>query len=358
MLHRYVREWDRLDNLLFLVPIAFLLRFLGVDPALTFIASGIAIIPLAAKISQSTQDLSSYLGSHFGGLLNVTFGNIVEFFIAVLALSHGLVEVVKASIIGTIIGNVLLGLGLALLFGGARYREQRFDTRTAGLNSTLLLLGAIALIIPSAFSLFSPSGTASASASEVGLLSILVSALLLALYLLSMLFSLKTHPYLFNRRPADKPRWSQTRALLVLLVSTVLVAILSEWFVSGIAPLAYSWGWGPIFVGAVLVALIGGAVEYLAAMRAALLNNLDLSISMTIGSSIQTALFIAPLLVLGSAVAGQPLNLVFSPFEVLGLLATVLVVNEISSDGQTNWFEGALLCTTYLIMAGMFFFVK
>lgn len=357
MLSRYVREWNALDNLLVAVPIAILLYFIHADPALVFVFSGIALVPLASKIGQATEELSIHYGSHAGGLLNVTFGNIVEFFIAALALSHGLVEVVKASIVGTIIGNVLLGLGLALLFGGARYREQRFDTRTAGLNSTLLLLGATAILIPSAFYHFAASARTAQGAAEVEALSVLVAALLLALYLLSMLFSFKTHHYLYNHRLPSKPGWSVRQSLGVLALSTLMVALLAELFVSGIEPLASRWNLSQIFVGAVLVAVIGGATEYLSAIRAALSNNLELSIAMTIGSSIQTALFIAPLLVLGSALLGAPMTLVFPLFEILALLATVLIVNEISSDGQTNWFEGALLCTTYLIMAALFFFI-
>ena len=344
------------DRLLLLAPLAIAAQLAGADPAIVFALSALALIPLAGKIGQSTEELSAYLGTHAGILLNVTMGNAVEFIIALLAIQHGLFGLVKASITGTIIGNVLAGLGLAFFVGGMRFAEQRFDTRNAGLNSTLLLLGVTAIVVPSAFFYFSPAAPG-VRAADAQSLSLLVAVLLLAIYSLSLLFSLKTHSFLFARPTDVKPRWSLPVTVAILAGSTLLAAWVSEIFVSGIAPVAAQWGLGQVFIGAVLVALVGSATEFLLAVRAALRNNLELSITMTIGSSIQTALFVAPLLVLLSAAMGTPMNLVFSLFELLALFASVLIVNEISSDGQTNWFEGALLGVTYLIMAGMFFFV-
>lgn len=340
-------------------PLAALLASAAGMPApWVFVLSALGILPLSRLISRATHELAGHLGSYSGGLLNITMANAAEFIIALLAIRHGLVEVVKASIAGSIVGNILLGLGLALLAGGLKFRDQRFDTRTTGLTSTLLLLGVMAIVVPSALYLLPGAVPSPVLDARVSQLSLMVAALLLALYVLSMLFSLKTHSHLFEHAPAPRrrPRGALWRPAAVLLASTLLVAAVSELFIVGVRDVGASWGLGPLFLGAILIALVGNASEYMAAAAAALRNNLELSITMTVGSSIQMALFVAPLLVFASALIGPPITLAFGLIEILALGASVLVVNEISSDGQTSWFEGALLCVTYLILAGLFFF--
>ncbi|VVC04076.1 Sodium/calcium exchanger protein [Candidatus Bilamarchaeum dharawalense] len=345
-----------MDLLLIFVPITLVLNFVGADSTVLFASSLFAILPLAAKMGEATEELAKIYGGQIGGLLNATFGNAAELIIALLAINRGLVDLVKASLAGSIIGNLLFVFGLSILLGGFRFKEQKFSAPLAGLNSTMLLIAFMSIMIPSLFH-FVPLEH---RGNDEVFLSTSVSVLLIVLYLLSMVFSLKTHNYLFRTKVGheEKAKWSRNFAIGVLGVSTIVLALISEVFVGQIEHVALSLGLTELFIGAIVVALIGNAAEHLAAVSFALKNELDLSINVTVGSSLQIAMFVAPVAVIASIFMGKTMDLVFTPFEVIAVFASVLIVNEISSDGRCNWFEGAQLVIMYLIIAVLFFFVR
>jgi Ca2+:H+ antiporter len=344
-----------MDILLVFVPATLVLSWLGAESTILFVSSILAILPLAAKMGEATEDLAKIFGGHIGGLLNATFGNMAELIIALIAINRGLLDLVKASLAGSIIGNLLFVLGLSLFFGGLKFKEQKFSTHLAGMNSTMLLIAFMSIMIPSLFH-FVP---AEHRGNDEVLLSISVSVLLISIYLLSMVFSLKTHEYLFRSKSTNgKPHWSRNQAIVILGISTAFLALVSEVFVGQIEHVALNFGMTELFIGAIIVALVGNAAEHIAAIFFALKNDLDLSVNVTVGSSLQIALFVAPLAVLAGVMMGQPMDLVFTPFEVIAVFASVLIVNEISTDGRCNWFEGAQLVIMYLIIAVLFYFVR
>jgi len=345
-----------LEAALIFVPITLALGWLHAPNMLIFISSILALIPLAGKMGEATEELAKYMGSNAGGLLNATFGNATELIIALLAINQGLFELVKASITGSIIGNMLFVLGLSFLVGGARYKTQSFNAKAAGVNSTMLLIAVASMLIPSAFYFFSQNGSHELVLWQTEEISLLVSILLIVIYLLSLLFSFRTHSYLFRKHSFEKAKWSKNFALLVLVVSTVLVGVMAEIFVGSIEPVAQQLGFSELFIGAIIVAIVGNAAEHITAIMASLKNDIDLVLSVTVGSSIQIALFVAPILVITSFLMGKPINLAFTLFEILAVFASVLIVNEIASDSECNWFEGAQLVTMYLIIAVLFFF--
>lgn len=331
---------------------------LGASPLIIFSLAALAIIGLASYMGRATEVLAGHLGSTMGGFLNATFGNAAEFIIAIIAINAGLIDLVKASLTGSIVGNILFVMGASLVVGGLKFKEQRFDVRQAGLNSTMLLIAVASMLIPSTFYFFSTSAAGHDLGLQTEELSLFVSLLLIGLYLLSLLFSFHTHSYLFRKRAHEPPTMSARNAVLWLLLSTAALAISSEIFTHHLQEVSHELGFTALFTGAVIVALIGNSAEHLAAIHAAQRNDLDLAFSIAVGSSIQIALFVAPMLVLLSFALGRPMNLVFTLFEILAVFASVLIINEISSDGECNWFEGAQLVVMYLIVAGLFFFVS
>lgn len=344
-----------MDILLVFVIIAIALDYMGANSTLLFITSLLAILPLAAKMGEATEELAKAYGGHIGGLLNATFGNAAELIIVLLAINKGLIDLVKASIAGSIIGNLLFVLGLSLFFGGLKFKEQKFSTHLGGLNSTMLLIAFMSMMIPSLFH-FIP---AEHRENDERILSISVSVLLISAYLLSMIFSLKTHEYLFRSRETGEPaHWSRNFAMAVLAVSTVLLGLVGEIFVGQIEHVAEEFGLTELFIGAIIVALIGNAAEHIASVFFALKNDLDMSINVTVGSSLQIAMFVGPVAVLAGTILHRPMDLVFTPFEIIAVFASVLIVNEISTDGRCNWFEGAQLVIMYLIIAVLFYFVR
>ena len=351
-----------IDILLIFVPLSLILTYLGaVDSTILFVISLLALLPLASKMGEATEELAKIYGGQIGGLLNATFGNAAELIIALIAISRGLEELVKASIAGSIIGNLLFVFGLSLLFGGLKYKEQRFSTELSGMNATMLLIAFMSLMIPSMFH-FVP---VEHRGNDEQLLSIAVSVLLILLYLLSMVFSLKTHQYLFRVKSeknehteAETPKWDRNFAILVLGVATILLALVSEVFVGQVEHVALQFGLTQLLIGAIIVAIVGNAAEHLASIFFALKNDLELSINVTVGSSLQIAMFVAPLTVLAGVMMQKPMDLVFTPLEIIAVFASVLIVNELSSDGKCNWFEGAQLLVMYLIIAVLFFFVQ
>ena len=351
-------ELGIMDLLFVFVPISLLLSYNGYNNStILFVVSLLGILPLASKMGYATEELSKIYGGQVGGLLNATFGNAAELIIAIIAINRGLEELVKASLSGSIIGNLLFVLGLSMFAGGLKNKEQKFSPNLAGLNSTMLLIAFMSIMIPSMFH-FVP---VEHRGNDEQTLSTIVSILLIGIYILSMVFSLKTHQYLFNDKEEgkkEKPKWSRNFSIIVLLSCTVALALVSEVFVGQIETVAHQFGLTELFIGAVIVAVVGNAAEHMSAIMFALKNDIELSINVTVGSSLQIALFVAPLCVLIAGFIGKSMDLVFTPFEVVAVFGSVIVVNEISSDGRCNWFEGAQLVVMYLIIAALFFFVR
>jgi Ca2+:H+ antiporter len=347
-----------LNLLLIFIPIALVLEFLHADPTAVFFASCLAIIPLAGMMGKATEHLTSHVGAGLGGLLNASLGNAAELIIALVALREGLHDVVKASITGSILGNILLVLGAAMAAGGFRHRQQRFNRTAAGMGASLLLLAAIGLVVPALFH-YTASGRGVAVERE---LSLEIAVILFVIYILNLVFSLKTHHHLFSgeanvMHEAGEKAWSRNRAVGVLTGVTVAVAMMSEVLVGAIEPAARQLGFTQVFVGVILVALVGNAAEHSTAVLVAMKNKMDLALGIAVGSSLQIALFVAPVLVFASYLFGQPLDLIFTPFEVASVTIAVLAVGYVSSDGESNWMEGVMLLGVYLILAIAFYFL-
>ena len=348
-----------LNWLLPFFPVAVLLEFLAPEQATwIFLSSALAIIPLAGWLGKATEHLAHNTSEGLGGLLNATFGNAAELIIALFALSEGLREVVKASLTGSIIGNLLLVLGGAALAGGLRYKEQRFNAVGARAQATMLTLAAISLVVPAVYhNLAGPLELRK----EAGL-SLEISIVLLLTYLLGLLFSLRTHRQLFSGEShhAEPPGgvWSTRKSILVLAVSTALVGWISEILVGSVQEAARSLGMTSIFVGVIVVGIVGNAAEHSTAIVVARDNKMDLSVGIAIGSTIQIALFVAPLLVLASYLIGpQPMDLVFTTPEVLAIVATIWITGQVAGDGTSNWLEGVQLLAVYAILAVTFYFL-
>ena len=343
--------------LLLLIPVAMGLELLAPEQyLLVFIASALAILPLAGWMGRATEQLAERLGEGIGGLLNATFGNAAELIIALVALRAGLHDVVKASIAGSIIGNILLVLGAAMLAGGMRHQEQQFNPAGARSQATMLTLAAIALILPAAF-----RAAAGTTVEGLGRLSLSISIVLLVVYLLFLSFTLITHSALFvgSQVPAEEQaRTSSGRAALVLAGATAGIAWMSEIMVGSIEPMAHELGLNNVFVGVFAVAIVGNAAEHSTAISAALKNRMDLALSIAIGSSIQVALFVAPVLVLASLWLGPgPMDLAFPAGLVLTVLLSVLITGQVAGDGRADWLKGVQLLAVYLVLGLTFFFL-
>ena len=334
-----------------------------------FFAACLAVLPLAGWLGHATEHLAERTGEGIGGLLNATFGNAAELIIAISALRQGLFAVVKASLTGSIIGNILLVLGAACLAGGLKYRTQRFNVAAARSQATMLTLAAIAMVVPAAYHyLVTNEPAAAATAVDMAQresdLSLEISIVLLVTYGLSLLFSLRTHKQLFTgvveAEEVDEKAapWPLGRALGVLAVATLLIAWMSEILVGSVQQAASQLGMTSVFVGVIVVAIIGNAAEHSTAILVARKNRMDLSLAIAIGSSIQIALFVAPVLVVASHFIGpRPMDLVFTPAEVMATGLAVTITAQAASDGESNWFEGVQLLAVYLILAILFFFL-
>ena len=344
-----------LNLLLVFVPVAVVLHFTHAAGVYVFGASCLGIVPLAGLMGEATEHLAERLGEGIGGLLNASFGNAAELIIAGMALRAGLHDVVKASITGSIIGNILMVFGLSALVGGVRRESQRFNPTAARLGSTLLLLSVVALVIPAIFHLVAGNRGIERS------LSLEIAIVLVVTYGLSMLFTLRTHRHLYTTGDGEGSsgeRGGRGRAVLVLLVATALVAVLSELLVGAIDEAAVQLGMNKVFVGVVLVALIGNAAEHSTAVMVAHKNKMDLAVNVAVGSSIQIALLVAPLLVFLSYFVGPaPMDLRFTTMEVVAIAMSVLVMAQISQDGETNWMEGVQLLAVYCILGMAFYFL-
>lgn len=378
----FLRKAGWLNLLLIFVPVAIGLEFAHASPTAVFATSAVAIIPLAGLMGKGTEILADRLGPGIGGLLNASFGNAAELIIALFALHKGLIGVVKASITGSIIGNALLVLGASLLAGGMRHTRQTFNATAAGMSATLLALAAVGLLIPAIFhaSVVIDSQTAAARGLEFPAdaheeeLSLEIAAVLFTVYVLTLLFSLKTHRHLYDG-PADEGRahhaaaaeagqehWSPQVALIVLLGATTMVAVMSELLVGAIEHTSEQLGWTELFVGVVVVAIVGNAAEHSTAILVAMKNRMDLSFQIAVGSALQIALFVAPLLLFASYLPGfgeqgRPLDLRFSMLEVAAVAVSVMIVGLVAYDGESNWLEGLLLLAVYVILGIAFYYL-
>jgi Ca2+:H+ antiporter len=351
------------------IPLAVALELLGADPIAVFFISAAGVIPTAALMGQATEQLAARSGPGIGGFLNVTFGNAPEIIIALFALNAGLHEVVKASLIGSILGNVLLVLGAAMFVGGVKRDRQYFDRTAASAQSSMLMLAAAALAMPAVFELVEGIGLPSPGAerinygSTVETLSLTVAIVLIAVYLAGLLFSLRTHRELFNPVVEDTENkehaqpWSVRKSVLMLAVAGVVVGVMSEILVGSISEASASIGLSEFFVGVIVVATVGNAAEHWVAVLVAAKDKMDLAVNIAIGSSAQIALFAAPVLVICSFFIGpHPMALVFNGFELAGLFLAVIIAGQVTSAGESTWFEGLQLLAVYMVLALGFFF--
>lgn len=348
-------------RMLVFVPIAFATEWLHLHPVIVFLTSGLAIVPLAAWIANSTEEIASVVGPSLGGLLNATFGNATEMIISIVALQAGLVEVVKASITGTIVANLLLALGAAITLGGLQFKEQEFQPTVARINASSLNLALVVLLTPTAID-FTSKGL---QPSTINNFSAVASVLLLVFYLLTLLFSMKTHKDMYELRATEVDdaihesngdKTSLWKNIGILLVCTIVLVFVSDVLVASLEKAITTLGFTSLFTGVILIPLFGGAVEYITAATFAMKNKMDLAVAVAMGSSLQIAMFVAPILVLVGQLMGQPMNLDFNPFEVLAVAIAVIITNSISTDGRSNWLEGALLLTTYIVLGAAFYF--
>jgi Ca2+:H+ antiporter len=321
---------------------------IGAPPLLVFAAACVGLVPLAGLIGHATGQLATRVGPHWGGLLNATFGNAAELIITILALQQGLFTLVKASITGSIVGNTLLVLGMALLVGGARHGLLTFDLRQAGLNSSLMILAVAGLFLPAVFSTLVPDET------RLEELSVVVALILLASYAAYLVFLLRSTPTSDGARE-EAAEWSVRRGLLTLLAATLGTAIVSEVLVNAVTPVTTQLGWTELFLGVIVIPIVGNAAENWAAVRAAANNHVDLTLAITAGSSTQIPLFVTPVLILVSLAIGRPMTLVFQPLELLVLGLTTAISAYIALDGESHWLEGVLLLALYLMTATVFF---
>ena len=351
-----------LDFLLLAVPFAIALRYIPAwrNDTMLFIIAAIAIVPLAGWMGRATEQLAVRSGAGVGGFLNATFGNAAELIIALVALSKGLTGVVKASITGSIIGNLLLVLGASILAGGVRYQKQTFNQTAARISATSLGLGAIALITPTIFHRAAASRPGGWSLEAEQRLSLAIVLVLFLTYFFSLFFHLFTHRELFAG-PSDQEeseiRWPLWQSITALTLATAFIAWLSEFLVGSIEPARHSLGLTETFVGVVVVALVGNAAEHSSAVIMAWKNKMDLSLSIATGSSLQMALFVTPVLVFASYALGDPMTLEFPLPQIASIVLSIWIVGQISGDGESNWLEGVQLLSVYAIIAVLFYFL-
>jgi Ca2+:H+ antiporter len=339
--------------LLIFVPVSIVAAFLHWDERLIFFSSALGIVPLAWTLGRATEELAAHTGPRVGGLLNATLGNSAELIITIFAIREGLLELVKASITGSILGNILLILGLSILLGGVRNGLQRFDSGEAGLSATMMTLAIIALLIPSIFG----HAIEIQDQAAVEWLSLGVAAVMIAIYVLSLAYSFLSARDESLAEEHGVAMWSVRKAIIILVIATLFVAWLSEILVSAVEPVTESVGITEFFLGVIMIPLVGNVAEHLVAVQASWKNKMDLSLAVSLGSSMQIALFVAPLLVFISLAMGNPLTLIFNQFELLALGAGVGIAALISLDGESNWLEGAQLLAVYVIVALAFFFL-
>jgi Ca2+:H+ antiporter len=364
-----------LRYLLVFVPLAFLVEYIDAihSPRLLFLFCCIGLVPLAGLLGEATEELAIHTGPKLGGLLNATLGNAAELIITIVALSAGKMELVKASITGSILGNLLLILGFSLLFGGLKNGMQRFDRELTGMSATMMLLAVIGLIIPTLLEFareiqFGHVDVFETTVSDPALdaISLGVAGILMLLYVLSLIYTFQTpsreeHSGVDDHSAEEEQhvaKWSIPVSAGVLAVSTIAIVFLSEFLVGAVEPVVESLGVSELFLGVIIIPLVGNVAEHIVGVQVAIKNKMDLSLSISLGSSLQVALFVAPLLVFVSLLFGPEMTLFFSLLEVAALTLSVLIATVISIDGKSNWLEGAQLLAVYLIVALGFYFIQ
>lgn len=342
-----------LKYLLIFIPISFIAEIIHASPSIMFILAALSIIPLAGLMGEGTEEISFYSGPKIGGFLNGTFGNATELIISFFALKQGLFEVVKSSIAGAVIGNILLVLGASMLAGGIKHKTQKFNKKVVEVSSSMLLFAVVGLCIPA---LFTHTVNASLLNTRYEGLSIVVAIIMITIYIFSLVFSFYTHKDIYSVTTNEEVRakWSLKKAISVLIISTILIAIESEFLVSGIESITKSLGLSEFFVGIIIIPIIGNAAEHSTGVVMALKNKMDVALEIAIGSSLQIILFVAPVLIFVSLLF-TPMSIIFNEFELVGLIVAVLIVNRVSNDGESNWLEGVQLLAVYLIIAASFF---
>ncbi|MBR6315395.1 MAG: calcium/proton exchanger [Lachnospiraceae bacterium] len=339
--------------LLAFIPISVLAHFAGWGGMWVFLFSSLSIIALAGIMGKATESAAHYLGGRVGGFLNATFGNATELLINIFAIKAGLYDVVKASIAGAVIGNILLVLGLSMLCGGLKYKVQKFDIKSVEMNSSMLLFAVIGLCVPAIFVHTLPETSA-----KTAELSLVVAIFMFALYIAQMVFSFVTHKDYFEHANEEEeaPDWSLKKSLIILVIVTIFIGIESELFTGSVEAMTQAVGLSAGFVGIVLIPIIGNAAEHSTAVLMAMKNKLNVSVEVSVGSSLQIILFVAPVLLFISYI-WKPMSLMFTPFELVAMVFSVIIANRVVEDGQSNWLEGAQLVAIYVILAAAFLIV-
>lgn len=343
-----------LKYMLVFVPISFIAEyFFHASHSIMFILAALSIIPLAGLMGEATEEISFYSGPKIGGFLNGTFGNATELIISFFALKEGLFEVVKSSIAGSVIGNILLVLGASMLAGGLKHKTQTFNQKVVEVSSSMLLFAVVGLCVPA---LFTHTVDSNLLNTRYEGLSIIVAIIMFSIYILSLIFSFYTHKEIYTVAHEEEgtAKWSLKKSILVLVMATVLIAIESEFLVGGIESITEKLGLSEFFVGIILIPIIGNAAEHSTAIVMAMKNKMDVALEIAIGSSLQIILFVAPVLIFLSLLF-TPMSIVFNEFELIALIVAVLIANRVANDGESNWLEGVQLLAVYLIVAASFF---
>ena len=338
------------------IPLSILSEFLKLSPTLMFILSSLSIIPLAGIMGEATEEISFYSGEKLGGFLNATFGNATELIISFFALKNGLFDVVKASIAGSVIGNILLVLGASMLCGGLKFKTQSFNKKVIETSSSMLLFAVIGLSIPA---IFTHTLKPNLLNTKYESFSVIVAIIMFIIYILSLVFSFFTHKdiYSVENDENEQSKWSLRKSIIILIVATILIAFESELLVASVEPMTKSLGLSELFVGIIVMPIIGNAAEHSTAVMMALKNKMNVSIEIAIGSSLQIILFVAPILIFLSLFF-TPMSIIFNEFELVALIVSVFIANRVSNDGESNWLEGVQLLAVYFIIAASFFIIK
>ena len=344
-----------LKYMLIFIPISFIAKFMNASGTTMFILSCLSIIPLAGLMGEGTEEISFYAGPKIGGFLNGTFGNATELIISIFALKEGLFDVVKSSIAGAVIGNILLVVGASMLAGGLKYKTQKFNVKVSEVSSSMLLFAVLGLCIPA---IFTHTVNPTLLNTRYEGLSVFVAVVMFIIYIFSLIFSFSTHKDIYNTDMDNEgsASWSLNKSIIILVIATILIAIESEFLVNGIEPLTKSLGWSEFFVGIILIPIIGNAAEHSTAVIMARKDKMDVALEIAIGSSLQITLFVAPILIFLSLFF-TPMSIVFNEFELVALIASVIIANRVSHDGESKWLEGVQLLAVYLIIAASFFII-
>ena len=344
-----------LKYMLIFIPISFIAKFMNASGRVMFILSCLSIIPLAGLMGEGTEEISFYSGPKIGGFLNGTFGNATELIISFFALKQGLFDIVKSSIAGAVIGNVLLVVGASMLAGGLKFKTQKFNEKVSEVTSSMLLFAVLGLCIPA---LFTHTVDPALLNTRYEGLSVFVAVVMIIIYILSLVFSFSTHKDIYNTEASKEgsAKWTLKKAILILVVVTILIAIESEFLVNGVESITESLGWSEFFVGIILIPIIGNAAEHTTAIIMARKDQMDVALEIALGSSLQIILFVAPILIFISLFF-KPMSIVFNEFELVALIASVVIANKVSHDGECNWLEGVQLLAVYLIISASFFII-